>query len=69
MAVEHITQKNLNSTNDSLIKATSTGNVTVIGSYTYHSFTNYVGSGTFTPTQNINVDLMVVAGGGAGGNY
>lgn len=40
------------------------GTVTSDANYWYHTFTS---SGTFTPTQNINVDYLVVAGGGGSG--
>lgn len=33
-------------------------------SYWYHTFTS---SGTFTPTQSISADILVIAGGGSGG--
>jgi len=44
-------------------KATG-GDITYDGSYVYHTFRQ---SGTFTPSQNLNVDYLVVAGGGSGG--
>jgi len=40
------------------------GTVTSDSNYWYHTFTT---SGMFTPTQNLNVDYLVVAGGGGGG--
>jgi hypothetical protein len=40
------------------------GQVSEDSQYYYHVFT---GSGTFTPTQNITADVLVVAGGGGGG--
>lgn len=43
----------------------SGGIVTSDASYYYHTFTT---SGTFTPTQNLTADYLVVGGGGAGGN-
>jgi hypothetical protein len=44
-------------------KATG-GYITSDASYYYHTFTS---SGTFTPTQSISADVLVVAGGGGGG--
>lgn len=44
-------------------KATG-GVITSDTNYYYHTFT---ASGTFTPTQNLSADYLVVAGGGAGG--
>ena len=44
-------------------KATG-GDITSDGNYMYHTFT---GSGTFTPTQSLTADYLVVAGGGGGG--
>lgn len=44
-------------------KATG-GTITYGVGYTYHTFTS---SGTFTPSQNLSCDYLVVAGGGAGG--
>lgn len=35
-----------------------------VDGYTYHTFT---GSGTFTPSQSITADVLIVAGGGGGG--
>jgi hypothetical protein len=37
-----------------------------VDGYTYHAFTS---SGTFTPSQNLTADVLVVAGGGGGGSY
>lgn len=45
-------------------KATG-GTITLSGGFWYHTFT---GSGTFTPTQSLTCDYLVVAGGGGGGN-
>jgi hypothetical protein len=45
-------------------KATG-GIITVDNQYFYHTF---LSSGTFTPTQSITADYLVVAGGGGGGN-
>lgn len=47
----------------STTKATG-GIVSSDGTYNYHMFPY---SGTFTPTQNITADYLVIAGGGAGG--
>ncbi len=44
-------------------KATG-GTITADVGYVYHTFTS---SGTFTPTENLTVDYLVVAGGGGGG--
>jgi hypothetical protein len=46
-------------------KATG-GVITADSSYFYHTFTF---SGTFTPTQNLTADYLVIAGGGGGGSY
>lgn len=43
-------------------KATG-GTIYEDGTYYYHTF---LSSGTFTPTQSLNADILVVAGGGAG---
>lgn len=45
-------------------KATG-GTITSDGAYFYHTFTS---SGTFTPTQSLTADYLVVAGGGGGGS-
>lgn len=45
-------------------KAFGGDTVTTDGTYYYHTFRS---SGTFTPTQNLTCDYLVVAGGGAGG--
>ena len=45
-------------------KATG-GTITSDGAYFYHTFTS---SGTFTPTQSLTADYLVVAGGGGGGD-
>ena len=42
------------------------GSITKSGDYTIHTFN---GSGTFTPNSAGNVDYLIVAGGGAGGNW
>jgi hypothetical protein len=47
-----------------IVKATG-GTIYSDADYVYHLFTS---SGTFTPTQNLTADYLVVAGGGAGGN-
>ena len=39
--------------------------ITTDGTYWYHTFTS---SGTFTPTQALTADILVVAGGGSGGS-
>lgn len=46
-------------------KATG-GTIYQDASYFYHVFS---GNGTFTPTQSISADVLVVAGGGSGGGY
>jgi hypothetical protein len=46
-------------------KATG-GTITAASGYTYHAFTS---GGTFTPSQNITADILVIAGGGGGGTY
>jgi hypothetical protein len=45
-------------------KATG-GNITYDSTYWYHTF---LASGTFTPTQSLTADYLVVAGGGGAGN-
>ncbi len=45
-------------------KATGGDIITTSGGYTYHAFLT---SGTFTPTQSLSCDVLVVAGGGGGG--
>jgi hypothetical protein len=45
-------------------KATG-GTITYDNTYFYHTFG---ASGTFTPTQNLTADYLIVAGGGGGGN-
>jgi hypothetical protein len=47
-------------------KATGGDSVYTDGTYWYHTFRS---SGTFTPTQALTADYLVVAGGGAGGTY
>jgi hypothetical protein len=47
-------------------KATGGDSVTTDGTYWYHTFRT---SGTFTPTQALTADYLVVAGGGAGGKH
>jgi hypothetical protein len=44
-------------------KATGGDSVYTDGTYWYHTF---ISSGTFTPTQSLTADYLVVAGGGAG---
>jgi hypothetical protein len=57
--------KNLVKTYGNSVRA-SGGNIAFDGTYTYHSF---ISSGSFVPTSNLtNVDVLVVAGGGAGGS-
>ena len=46
-------------------KATGGDTITTDGTYWYHTFYS---SGTFTPTQALTADYLVVAGGGGGGN-
>jgi hypothetical protein len=46
-------------------KATGGDSVTTDGTYWYHTFRT---SGTFTPTQALTADYLVVAGGGGGGS-
>jgi len=46
-------------------KATG-GIISTDGAYFYHTFT---ASGTFTPTQSLSCDVLVVAGGGGGGYF
>jgi hypothetical protein len=43
----------------------SGGTITSDGAYFYHTF---LSSGTFTPTQSLTADYLVVAGGGGGGS-
>jgi len=45
-------------------KATGGSSITTDGTYWYHTFYS---SGTFTPTEAITADYLVVAGGGGGG--
>lgn len=45
-------------------KATG-GTITFDGTYYYHTFTS---SGTFTPSESLTADYLVVAGGGGGGS-
>jgi hypothetical protein len=47
------------------IKATG-GSVNFDGTYVTHTFNS---TGSFTPTTNLRVDYLVVAGGGSGGTY
>ena len=46
-------------------KATGGSSITTDGTYWYHTFNS---SGTFTPTEAITADYLVVAGGGGGGS-
>jgi hypothetical protein len=55
--------KNARQTAGNSIKATG-GNITFDGTYVYHVFNT---TGTFTPTQSLIADYLVVAGGGGGG--
>lgn len=55
--------KNAAQTAGNSIKATG-GNIIFDGTYVYHVFPS---SGTFTPTQSILADYLVIAGGGGGG--
>jgi hypothetical protein len=45
-------------------KATGGDIIATSGGYTYHAFLT---SGTFTPTQSLSCDILVVGGGGGGG--
>jgi hypothetical protein len=45
-------------------KATGGNFITTDGTYFYHTFTS---SGTFTPTQSLTADTLVIAGGGGSG--
>lgn len=56
--------KNARQTAGNSIKATG-GNIVFDGTYVVHTFNT---SGSFTPTQPILVDYLVVAGGGGGGS-
>jgi hypothetical protein len=56
--------KNARQTAGNSIKATG-GNISFDGTYVYHVFN---ASGTFTPTQSILADMVVVAGGGGSGH-
>lgn len=47
-------------------KATGGNIITSDSQYWYHAFTS---SGTFTPSESINADILVVAGGGGGGGH
>ena len=47
-------------------KATGGDIITTYNGYTYHAF---LSSGTFTPSQALTADYLVVAGGGSGGNF
>jgi hypothetical protein len=49
----------------SVPKATG-GTITNSGGFWYHTFTS---SGTFTPSQSLSTDVLVVAGGGGGGYF
>jgi hypothetical protein len=55
--------KNAAKTAGNSIKATG-GNVIFDGTYVYHVFPS---TGAFVPTQSLTADVLVVAGGGAGG--
>ena len=55
--------KNAARTAGNSVKATG-GSVVFDGTYTYHVFSS---TGTFTPTQTLTADYLVVAGGGGGG--
>lgn len=55
--------KNSAKTAGNSVKATG-GSVVFDGTYTYHVFSS---TGTFTPTQTLTADYLVVAGGGGGG--
>jgi hypothetical protein len=54
--------KNAAKTAGNSIKATG-GNIVFDGTYVYHIFP---ATGTFTPTQNLTADALVIAGGGGG---
>lgn len=53
-----------NASINNVAKATGGDSVTTDGTYWYHTFRS---SGTFTPTQALTADYLVVAGGGGGG--
>jgi hypothetical protein len=55
--------KNAAKTAGNSIKATG-GNIIFDGTYVYHVFPS---TDTFTPTQSLSADILVVAGGGGGG--
>lgn len=55
---------NSSTQNTSVPKASGGDVITTDGTYWYHAF-KY--SGTFTPIQSINADVLVIAGGGGGG--
>lgn len=55
--------KNAAKTASNSIKATG-GNIVFDGTYVYHVFN---ATGTFTPTQSLTADALIVAGGGGGG--
>jgi hypothetical protein len=57
--------KNARQTAGNSIKATG-GNISFDGTYVYHVFPT---TGTFTPSQSLIADYLVVAGGGGGGAY
>jgi hypothetical protein len=48
------------------VETASGGIVTTSGGYTYHTFTS---SGAFVPTSTLEIDALIVGGGGAGGDY
>lgn len=47
-------------------KASGGDIVATDGTYAYHAFTS---TGTFTPTQSLTADMLVIAGGGGGGYF
>jgi len=60
---EYYTGTNWRSFNTSIATG---GQITEAGGYRIHTFTT---SGDFVVTENMTVDVLVVAGGGSGGNY
>lgn len=56
----------INSANSGQAKATGGDTIIRDASYWYHVFNK---SGTFTPKENINSDILIVAGGAGGSNY
>ena len=54
------------STSNASANKASGGTITVGSGYTYHAFT---AGGTFTPSEDITADILLIAGGGGGGTY